>query len=639
MKPVYTPLKRLGWQLLLLLGFYFISRCCFTLINAKNFDGLSVPEFLRLCFYAMRYDFSAIFALNALYILLLLLPLPLWRMPRWVKFTQVVFLSINILALLFEVSDWAYYPFNLKRSTADVLNMIGRKGDFWNLLPGFMVAYWFVPVAEGILIFFLIRINRWICIATPLNTPPTEKKPIFLSALRGLILVLLSGISLLAIRGGFQYIPIGLRNAVQVTESRYVPIVVNTPFSIITSYATPDLEPYYFMPETEASALIKPIKNYSGLPFRKRNVVVIILESFSKEFTRLGPGDSHTPFLDSLMDISLNCTQGFANGSQSAAGIPAIIAGIPTLMEEAFTTSNYGTNRIDALPGLLRRKGYETAFYHGGTNGTMSFDIFAAAAGYTHYYGRKEYNNEKDYDGNWGIPDEPFLQYFASGLSRMQEPFAASVFTLTSHPPYAVPKQYQNRFPQGKLPMYAVVQYTDFALQQFFATVAKQPWYSNTLFVITADHASPQTSGGYYDQGMGRYAIPLLFYAPGDTSLKGMVNTTAQQLDILPTVMDYLHYDKRFFAFGNSILRAPQTAFAINENNGSYQWLKDGYLLQLRGLSSQGLYQYPQDSSCVNNLLPALPAIAQMREKEFQAFLQLYRYSLIHNRLTADAPF
>lgn len=636
MTPLLAPLKRILLQVLLLLACYFLSRCCFTLINAAHFKGLSAGEFFRLSFFALRYDCSAIFSLNALYILLLLLPLPVWRMPRWQRFCQALFIGVNVLAFFFELSDWAYYPYSFKRSTADVLKMISRKGDFINLLPRFVVDYWYVPLAAALLVFLFIRMNRLVCKVAPLNTPPGSPNHLGLFAARIGSLLIMAGVALLAIRGGTQYIPIGLRNAVQVTESRFVPIVLNTPFSIISSYATPDLEEYQFMPLQEAKAIIRPIKDYGGAAFRRKNVVVIILESFSKEFTRLGNGESQTPFLDSLMGASLNCTQGFANGNHSAAGIPAIMAGIPSLMEEAFTTSNYGTNRIDALPGLLRKKGYETAFYHGGTNGTMSFDIFSAAAGYAHYYGRKEYNNERDYDGNWGIPDEPFLQYFASGLGNMKEPFAASVFTLSSHPPYTVPRKYRDRFPPGRLPMHAVVRYADYALQQFFNTAARQPWYRNTLFVITADHCSPQTSGGYYDGGMGRFAIPILFFAPGDSSLPGTFSGPAQQLDILPTVLDYLHYDQRFFAFGNSLLRTTGMRYAVNENNGSYQWLEDDYLLQLQDTTPNGLFRFPEDSLRAQNLLGVQAADATRQSANFKAFLQLYRYGLIHNQLSAQ---
>lgn len=633
MKPLLAPIKRILLQILLLLCCYFISRCCFTLINFRLFSEITLDDFLWLSFFGLRYDLSAIFALNILYFFLLLVPLPVWRWKKWERFTQTLFITVNVIAFLFELSDWAYYPYNFKRATADVLNMVSRKGDFWSLLPGFIVDYWYVPLAVIALIFLLVKANRWIVKKTPV-TPVPGKAWWQVSLVQAVLLLVVVGLSVVGIRGGLQYIPIGLRNAVQVADSRFVPIVVNTPFSIITTFATPGLERVKYLPEAEAQRMVNTTKDYRNGVFVPKNVVVIILESFSKEFTKLGGLKSYTPFLDSLMDHSMLCKQGFANAQQSATGIPAIISGIPSLMEEAFTTSNYGTNHIDALPGLLRKKGYETAFYHGGTNGTMSFDIFAAAAGYNKYYGRTEYNNKKDYDGNWGIWDEPFLQYFADGLNKTRQPFMASVFTLSSHPPFTIPPGYQGKLPQGTLPVHPVVAYTDIALRKFFATASQQPWYRNTLFVITADHCSPTNSGGYYRRNMGNYAIPIFFYAPGDPALQGVINEPVQQIDILPSVLDYLHYDKPFFAFGNSIFRKDAPRFVITENNGNYQWLMNGYLLQTTLVKNKALYAYPMDSAGFFNLLTKQPAAADILQRQLKAFIQVYHEDLISNKMS-----
>lgn len=634
MKALLAPIKRIVLQVLLLLCCYFISRCFFVCINLNLFAGITFDDFLWLSFFALRYDISAICALNVLYFFLLLAPLPAWKWKKWERFTQIVFVSVNTLAFLFELSDWAYYPYNFKRATADVLKMVSRKGDFWSLLPGFIVDYWYVPLAVIALVLLLVRINKWICRMTPLLPPVAPINKWRFPVAQFLITAVVIGFSVIGIRGGLQYIPIGLRNAVQVADSRFVPIVVNTPFSIITTYTTPGLEEVQFLPEAQARQLINTTKDYRHDAFQPKNVVVIMLESFSKEFTKLGGRTSYTPFLDSLMDRSLNCTQAYANALHSAEGIPSIIAGIPTLMDEAFTTSNYGTNRIDALPGLLKNKGYETAFYHGGTNGTMSFDIFASAAGYQHYYGRTEYNNKKDYDGNWGIWDEQFLQYFAKGLNTTRQPFMASVFTLSSHPPYAIPPEYKGKLPKGTLPVHAVIAYTDIALRKFFEAASAQPWFNNTLFVITADHCSPLNSGGYYRRNLGAYAIPMLFYAPGDTTVKGVMDQPVQQLDILPSVLDYLHYDKPFFAFGSSIFRKDEYRFVITESSGSYQWLMNGHLLQTNLVRNKAMYAIPSDSLGYHNLLMRQPTTRDSLQLYLKAFIQVYRDDLIHNKMT-----
>ena len=627
------PLRRLALQVLLLLALFFLSRTAFTLLNADHFDGLGLAGFFRIAGHAIRYDLSAICVVNAVYIVLLFLPLPAWNWPRWEKLTQVVFIFSNSLALLFEISDWAYFPYNFKRSTADVLKMVSRQGDFWSLLPSYLLNYWYVPLAAALFIFILIKANGRIRRATPLLQPQKPGKPWLVAAGQVVLLVLVAGFVAIGIRGGLQYIPIGLRNAVQVTDSKYVPVVLNTPFSIVTTLLTPSLEEVRYMPDATAKAIMPFTHQYSGKPFTKRNVIMIILESGSKEFTSLGRGPSFTPFLDSLMALGFTCTQAFANGQTSAEGIPAIIAGMPTLMVEAYTTSNYGTNRITALPGLLGTLGYSSAFYHGGTNGTMSFDIFSAAAGYDQYYGRSEYAHEADYDGAWGIRDEPFLQYFAAGVSKMKPPFFASVFTLTAHPPYSLPEQYRKSLPSGPLPVQQCIAYTDMALRKFFASAAQQPWYDSTLFIITADHCSPQNNGDYYARGMGQYAIPLVFYAPGDTALHGRIEQPVQQLDILPSVMQYLGYSQPFFAFGNSVFSTAAPRYVITYNSDAYQWLEDGHVLQTAGVKPVGYYAFPADSNCTSNLLASPSPKKDSALLHLKAFVQRYRQALLHNAL------
>lgn len=631
MRSFLMPLQRLAMQFLLLLALYFLSRVAFTLINHQHFEGLGIAGFFRLAFFGLRYDIAALCALNSLYMLLLLLPGGLFQGPRGQKILNTVFIGVNALALLFEIADWAYYPYNFKRATADVLRMVTRKGDFWSVLPDYLISFWYVPLAIVLFLILFIRVNRKICSATPLDQPDPRPRPWLGFILQSLLLGIVSGLFVIGIRGGLQYIPIGLRNAVQVTDSRYVPVLLNTPFSIVTTLTTPALEEVEFMPEPQAKELMPFIHQYSGSGFKPKNIVLIILESGSKEFSSLGEKPSYMPFLDSLMGLGLNCTQAFANGQTSAEGIPAILAGMPTLMEEAFITSNYGANRISALPGLLKSHDYTSAFFHGGTNGTMSFDVFTAAAGFDEYFGRTEYNNEADYDGAWGIRDIPFLQYSLKKINGLKRPFFASLFTLSAHPPYNLEENFKKQFPNATLDVQPCIAYTDLAVRNFFEEARRQSWYDSTLFIITADHCSPQNGGGFYAQGLGRYAIPLVFYAPGDSSLKGVFDKPMQQLDILPSVLQYLGFNDPFFAFGNSIFSRKEDRFIITYNSGFYQWLENGRLLQAGALKPSGYFDYPPDTLCARNLLPEDPKAADSSLFRLKAFVQRYRTALIHN--------
>jgi glucan phosphoethanolaminetransferase (alkaline phosphatase superfamily) len=262
---VLAPVKRITLQLLFLLACYFTSRCIFTLLNLNNFSGLTIGGFFRLCFYALRFDLSTILFLNLPYIILSVLPL--WHVRWFQKVLQWLFIIINIFAFIFELSDWAYFPFTMKRATSDVLDMVTRKGDFLSLLPHFLVAYWYVALFLIVSVIIMIRINRKIVNKYQLSAGPISFKIAVQSVL---VLVIITGVSIIGIRGGLQRIPINNGNALQVTDTRFVPIVLNTPYSIIHSFENNRLEKLDYYNDEELKKYFDPVKHYGGKPFDKK---------------------------------------------------------------------------------------------------------------------------------------------------------------------------------------------------------------------------------------------------------------------------------------------------------------------------------------------------------------------------------
>ncbi|MFM1829054.1 MAG: Lipoteichoic acid synthase 1 [Bacteroidota bacterium] len=603
---------------------FAISRVVFLAINHSSFKDLSVWSFFKISVYALRYDLSAIMALNVLYFIAGILFF--YIKPNWFKYAFYFFVGINSIAFAFEFSDWIYFQFNFKRATADVLLFFTRKGDSLSILPGLFKVYWYLLVAYIAIINVFYRLNKnWTKAIEPVAYTSVYQKTI------GIVfhIVWISGIALIAIRGGLQYVPIGVRNAVQVVANKEVPLVINTPFSILTTLQNQFLETPNYTDITSARAQVNTLKNFSAASFQKKNVVLIILESYSKEFTSLGKAQSFTPFLDSLLHQGLICNHAFANGLHSAEGIPAVLSGIPSLMDEAISVSPYSTNTMPSFANLLAPYGYSSYFFHGGTNGTMSFDVYTAAAGFQKYFGRTEYNNEADYDGNWGIWDAPFLQRVVTELNKAKEPFVSGIFTLSSHPPYAIPEDLKNKLPVGSLPAHQAVAYTDYALRQFFKVAAKQSWYANTLFVITADHTSPLSVDPYYRSEIGQYSIPILYYAPNDADLKGAYTSVTQQIDILPSVLDYLHYPKPFYALGNSIFH-PSHPFAISYFNQQYVWIENDFVLKWIQERDLYIFNKSKDSICLN---PIQQSQKDNHLRHLQSFIQVYRNDLNKNAM------
>jgi phosphoglycerol transferase MdoB-like AlkP superfamily enzyme len=344
-----------------------------------------------------------------------------------------------------------------------------------------------------------------------------------------------------------------------------------------------------------------------------------------------GKSVGYTPFLDSLISESLTFSNAFSNGKTSIEGIPAIVSSIPTWMNEPFITSPYGSNQMNSLANMLKQQGYYTAFFHGGTNGTMGFDAFANLEGYDDYFGRTEYNNEKDYDGSWGIWDEEFLQYSANTINIKQQPFFATVFTLTSHHPYPVPDRYKSQFKEGVLPIEKSIGYSDFALKKFFDSAKKMPWFKNTLFVLAADHTGV-SADAFYTNKIGNYSIPIIYYMP-DGQLKGLDSTITQQIDIMPSVLDFLNYPSPYFAFGTSVFDTSASHFALIFRTELFQLIENNYILQFDGDKANDLYHFTTDSLMRNDLFNKEPAISARMENKAKAIIQTYQQSLINNKM------
>jgi len=285
---------------------------------------------------------------------------------------------------------------------------------------------------------------------------------------------------------------------------------------------------------------------------------------------------------------------------------------------------------------VLKAKGYTTAFFHGGTNGTMGFDSYSRLVGFDHYYGRSEYNNEKDYDGKWGIRDEEFLQYTARTIHGFKQPFIAAFFSLSSHHPYHVPMKYINIFRTGRLPIQQSVMYADYSLGEFFHAASRMPWYRNTLFVITADHTS-EGYYPYYQSNVGQYAIPLLFFRPGG-DLRGKPQIIAQQTDVMPTVLDYLGYDKRYLAFGTDLADSlsPGRHFSVHYISGIYGMIKDGYYIEFNGTRTTALFNLADDPLQTRNIAGRKKDVRQKLELFLKAYIQQYNNRLIENRIIIE---
>ncbi|TDX82883.1 LTA synthase family protein [Epilithonimonas xixisoli] len=577
----------LVYRLFLVFFFYQIARFLFWFFNQElvKVDGIS--EYFKLSYYGTAFDTTAILYVNSVFILLSIIPIVINTKKNYQKFLFFWYFITNGITYSFNFGDMIYYRFSQARLTSAAFSVAKNESNIGKVFFNAVLQNPFVIVS------LILIILLWIFLYKKVKV--TEEKPKNLIKYFVSSVVILCVTALLVvggIRGDFKHStrPINLVDANKhVSNPLQGNLVLNSVFSFFRTINTNNFKLVHFVDEKFINQEIKPYKLYEREVEDKPNVVIFIMESFGKEYsgafnkdTKIKDFVSYTPFLDSLAKESLIFTNAFANGRQSIHGMSSVLAGIPSLTD-AFTSSPYSNQKIQSIVSVCSDLGYDTSFYHGAPNGSMGFQGFGNILGFKNYFGKNEYNNDKDFDGMWAIWDEPFFQYFARNIGK-KKPFMSTMFSASSHDPFKVPEKYQNKFKSGPLQIHVPIQYTDYALKKFFETASKQPWYQNTIFVITADHTN-QIHYEEYQKAMNRFAIPLLFFSPNPSyNLKGIDDRFAQQIDIYPTLADLLGYNKKIRSWGRSLVSDNNEdhmiihSDSINEQIviGNYVYIFDG---------------------------------------------------------------
>jgi phosphoglycerol transferase MdoB-like AlkP superfamily enzyme len=633
--------KVLLYRLFLGYLFYFIARVLFFAFNTHLFAVDSSWALLKLCYYGMAFDTTALLYINSLFILLSVLPLTINTRPKFQKGVAILYFITNLLAYATNFVDIIYYRFSQVRSTKATLDVLADENNKKLLFTHFSEAYWYV------IIIFIICSVCWVWLYKRVklkNTVVTDKKVYFLSSIVSFLLILTLVIG--GIRGDFAHStrPINMVDAYKhITVPNQGDIVLNTPFAIFRTLGTNNYKLQHWTDEAYISTNIKPIKQYNSKLAGKPNVVIIILESMAREYwgsmnhdVNIPGFKSYTPFLDSLSTNSLIFNNAYATGRQSIHAMSSVLAGIPSF-QNAFTSSPYAKQKIQSVVSVCDSMGYQTSFFHGAANGSMGFQGFGSILGYQHYYGRTEYNDDKDFDGIWGIWDEHFFQFMGRTLSTQKQPFMATLFTLSSHDPYQLPEKYKTRFKGGPLAIDKCVQYTDNSLRIFFNYAKTQPWFNNTIFVITADHTS-QTYYPEYSKQVNRFAVPILFYsANGAYNLKGVRTDLASQMDIYPTLVDLIGYNKPFRSWGRSLVsnQPDEQPRVINSTGNIYQFMQGNYTYLFDGKNFTGIFAVA-DKGLEKNLMTAQPnAEMQKGMQDCKAMIQDYTDRIVNGKLVA----
>ena len=633
---IYSPLLAVLWNLLLVYFVYQIARLEY---YVENRDYLSYTWDIFQG--GLLFDTSAILYTNALYVVMMLFPLHWKENKIYHKVCQWLFVVVNSITFAINLADSVYFRYTMRRTTTTVFEEFSNEGNLGSIIGTEFLNHWYLVLLFALVVFLL-----WRCYVEPsINSHSLKWWRYDVACL--LSLLLFAPFCVAGMRGGFTTAvrPITLSNANQYA-SRPVDaaLALNTPFALIRSIGkNVFVVPHYFSDEKALASMYTPIHTPNdSAAVVKKNVVVLIVESFGREYIGAlnkdlegGRYKGYTPYVDALIGKSTTFQYSFCNGRKSIDGMPSVLSSIPMFVEPFILTPS-SMNDYTGLAGILGQEGYETAFFHGAQNGSMGFQAFARKTGFQHYYGRTEYETAKgtdDFDGTWAIWDEPFLQYYAEQMNKMRQPFMTAVFTASSHHPYVIPEKYKDVYPEEGIAMHKCIRYTDMAIGKFFESASKQPWFENTIFVLTSDHTN-MSDHDYYQTDLGGFCSPIIIYEPSHPEGQ-VIDKIAQHIDILPTVLGMLGYQKPYFGFGIDLLNTPsEDTWAVNYLSGIYQYVRNGYVLQFDGQKTKGIYSL-SDSLMQQNLIhqPSVVSHQSQMERELKAIIQQYMERMTQNRL------
>lgn len=628
MKRISDPIILL-YRLLLVYVVLFLCRVVFYILNADTLGSLTLAEIPQLIEGSFVFDTVSMLYANSFFILLSLLPFR-FRAKQWYQNVLFwIFMVVNSVSIALNFADSVYFHYAKKRFTADEFHFAGNDNN-GGLLLKFSADNWYLFIVVALMIWGL----AWAYKKVKYNTAQIKNVYLYFGIN---LLILVAAIPLIigGIRGGFTRAirPVTLSNAAQyATTHQKASLILSNPFCVIRTFGSTKIEVPNYFSQAELDSIYSPYHYPDSInKFTPKNVVIFTLESFSREHSALlnpdvyPDGKGFTPFLDSLMNYSFVFNDGYASGRKSIDAMPSILASIPSY-KKPFVLLPQSLGEVRALPKLLSEEGYHTAFFCGSERNSMGFAAFASLAGIDNTYMREDFeavHGTSDFDGAWGIWDEPFLRYMSETLGTFREPFFADVFTLSSHHPFAVPEKYKNTLPNGFTRIHKAVSYTDMALQRFFDYAKTQSWYDNTIFVFVADHVSSEVYADKTNTAVGNGSIIMFMYDPSNP-IKSVYNNVAQQLDLMPTILGMLGYEKPYFAYGRDVRSEPdRIPHAINYVNEAFQLTTDSIALYFDG--NKRLFVYDKnDVFQKKNINNPSDTTQRVSENLIKAILQQY---------------
>lgn len=358
-----------------------------------------------------------------------------------------------------------------------------------------------------------------------------------------------------------------------------------------------------------------------------KNIIVIHAESIMTH-------DMHLSFNNEALTPNLNKLA--SEGLFFSNYYPQISVGTSSDTEFTFNTSllpsstgtvfvNYWDRTYEAMPSLLRQKGYYTASMHANNGSFWNRNVMHPKLGYDKFYAKDtfDYGKDKEIIG-MGLSDEEFFKQSIEKIKEIKsknDKYFVTLISLTNHTPWdaedmygdytvdykknitkedgsieEVVMPYMEGTELGKY--FKAVHYADYALGKLFEGLEQEGLLDNTAIVLYGDHDARISkkwykylynydfeTGELYDQDDERYVdvdyynyelnrkVPFIIWtkeSKGNKKLNKEINKVMGMYDAMPTLANMLNFNYEY-ALGHDIFSTDDNIVVFPNGN----WVTD----------------------------------------------------------------
>lgn len=302
--------------------------------------------------------------------------------------------------------------------------------------------------------------------------------------------------------------------------------------------------------------------------------------------------DSHTASICSALSAGI-----ISRPSIVSLMLGVFDAGLELNEKEIFWQGTLPTS----LPLQLRKLGYETHYWYGGSLANGNFGHFAPACGFNHSHSAIDICDPKAPRSYVGVYDHIFLDKTAEVIkskvnTKLQFHF---IYTTSNHGPYKLPlkklgfepekvmKVNQDVLKETIIPkVLGAYWYSDRAINHFIQDMKKE--YPDSLFIVTGDHGS-QCGELQHTSFMNReytfrerYSPVLMFHHRDLTNDSLADNIIGSHMNILPTIFELIApVGFTYYSMFESLLEP--VAYCVTP----YHWVNQEYI----GFCEKDYYQ------------------------------------------------